>query len=84
MPRSPTPDQTLAFTLRQLRVERGETQESLAYMAGISVGTLGRIESGRATPSWDSVRRIIAGMGVSLSELASRIESSEVTRVRRA
>ena len=75
VPRSPAPDQTLAAVLKQLREQRGITQEMLAYRAGLSVGTLGRIEVGRTAPSWDSVQRIIEALGVTLADLAAVIEA---------
>ncbi len=75
VPRSPDPDPALAATLKRLREEREITQETLAYHAGLSVGTLGRIEVGRTAPSWDSVRRIIDALDVSLAELAAAIEA---------
>ena len=74
MPRSPAPDQALAAVLKRLREERKITQETLAFNAGLSVGTLGRIEVGRTAPSWDSVCRIIAALDVSLVELAKAVE----------
>lgn len=75
MPRSPAPDKALAAVLKRLREEREITQETLAYNAGLSVGTLGRIEVARTAPSWDSVCRIIDAMGVSLTELAAAVEA---------
>jgi transcriptional regulator with XRE-family HTH domain len=75
VPRAPDPDRILAAVLKRLREERGVTQETLAYHAGISVGTLGRIETARTAPSWDSVCRIIDALGVSLAELAAAIEA---------
>lgn len=60
-----------------MREERRVTQEALAYNAGLSVGTLGRIEVARTAPSWDSVRRIIDALGVSLRELADAIDAQE-------
>lgn len=75
VPRAPDPDRALAAVLKRLREDRGVTQETLAYKAGLSVGTLGRIEVGRTAPSWDSVTRIIDALGVTLSELAAAIEA---------
>jgi DNA-binding XRE family transcriptional regulator len=75
VPRSPDPDQALAAVLKRMREERKITQETLAYNAGLSVGTLGRIEVARTAPSWDSVCRIIDALDVSLSELAAAIEA---------
>jgi transcriptional regulator with XRE-family HTH domain len=67
-------DQTLALAIRRLRQERGYTQEELAYGAGITVAALARIERGRASPQWTTVRRIIGALGVSLSELSVEVE----------
>ncbi len=75
MPRSPAPDRALAAVLKRSREQRGVTQETLAFKAGISVGTLGRIETARTAPSWDSVCRIVDALGVKLSELAAAIEA---------
>lgn len=75
VPRAPAPDLALAAVLKRLREERKVTQETLAFHAGISVGTLGRIETARTAPSWDSVCRIIAALDVSLAELAAAVES---------
>ena len=77
MPRSPAPDQALAAVLKRLREERKVTQETLAFNAGLSVGTLGRIEVARTAPSWDSVRRIIHALGVTLAELAAAVEAEQ-------
>jgi transcriptional regulator with XRE-family HTH domain len=77
MPRSPSPDPALAAALKRLREGRSMTQETLAFRAGVSVGTLGRIETARTVPSWDTVRRIITALDVNLSKLASTIETEE-------
>ncbi len=76
VPRSPAPDPSLAAALKGLREQRAITQEVLAFNAGISVGTLARIEGARTAPSWDSVRRIIDALGVSYAELAAALESA--------
>ncbi|HTW42511.1 MAG TPA: helix-turn-helix transcriptional regulator [Solirubrobacteraceae bacterium] len=69
------PDLALAAVLRRLRVERGSTQEALAYRAGITTGSLARIELGQATPAWTTVRRIAAALEVTLVELAAEVEA---------
>jgi transcriptional regulator with XRE-family HTH domain len=75
VPRAPAPDHALAAVLKRLREERGMTQESVAWHAGIAVATLQKIEHGQTAPSWDSVRRITDALGVSLAELAAAIEA---------
>ncbi len=75
MPRAPDPDPALSAVLKRLREQRNVTQETLAFHAGISVGTLGRIEVARTAPSWDSVCRIIDALDVSLVKLAKAVEA---------
>jgi transcriptional regulator with XRE-family HTH domain len=77
MPRAPEPDKALSAVLKREREQRELTQEHVAYNAGLSVATLQKIEHGQTAPSWDSVRRIIAAMGVSLVELAQAVVEAE-------
>lgn len=75
MPKAKQPtDQALAAVLKREREARGESQETLAYKAGLSSSSLGAIELGRSSPSWPTVRAIIAAWGMSLAELAAAIE----------
>jgi transcriptional regulator with XRE-family HTH domain len=75
VPRNPTPDPALAGALKRLRSEREMTQESVAYRAGIAVGSLAKIETARTVPSWDTVRRIADALDVTLEELARLVEA---------
>jgi transcriptional regulator with XRE-family HTH domain len=76
MPRQFAPDPTLAAVLRRLRVERGTTQEALAFRSGITTGSLARIELGQASPAWTTVRQIAEALDVSLVDLATAVEGS--------
>jgi len=76
MPRHLAPDPALAAVLRRLRMERGATQEALAYRSGITTGSLARIELGQASPAWATVREIAAALDVSLVELAAEVEAA--------
>jgi transcriptional regulator with XRE-family HTH domain len=76
VPRQLAPDPALATVLRRLRVERGTTQEALAYRSGITTGSLARIELGQATPTWTTVRQIAQALDVSLVELAAEVEAA--------
>jgi transcriptional regulator with XRE-family HTH domain len=75
--RSSTPDPALAVALRQLREAHGVTREALAFHAGITTGSLARIELVQATPGWDTVRSVADALGVSLVELAAAVEAAE-------
>lgn len=76
VPRQLAPDPALAAVLRRLRVERGTTQEALAYRSGITTGSLARIELGQASPAWTTVRQIAVALDVSMAELAEAVEAS--------
>ena len=75
MPRAPQPDVALARVLKRAREDRQMTQEAVAYNAGVAEATLAKIENAQTVPSWDSVRRIIDAMGMSLVELAAAVEA---------
>jgi transcriptional regulator with XRE-family HTH domain len=74
---SPIADKTLATVLRGRREERGDSQESVAFHAGITTGTLARIELGQASPAWVTIRAIARALDLSLSDLAAAIEAGE-------
>jgi transcriptional regulator with XRE-family HTH domain len=71
------PDPVLATLLKRLREEREITQEQLAFDAGITASALSRIERGLNSPRWGTVTRICQALGVSLVELAARVERTE-------
>jgi transcriptional regulator with XRE-family HTH domain len=75
--RSPTPDPSLAAALRKLREDHGYTREALAFHAGLTTGSLARIELAQSSPGWDTVRRIIKALDVPLSGLAAAVEAAE-------
>ncbi|HLM84622.1 MAG TPA: helix-turn-helix transcriptional regulator [Solirubrobacteraceae bacterium] len=73
-------DPALAATLRRMRLERGETQEDLAHRAGLTVAAFARIERGNANPTWTTVRRIAAALGVTVAALAEAVERQKPRR----
>lgn len=70
MRRAANPQPALGAAVRQLRGERGLTQESLAQNADITAGHLSMIERGLANPSWGAVKGIANALGVSIADLA--------------
>ena len=52
-------DQCLADRLLQRRQEAGLTQKDLAELAGVRVETLNRIEKGRTTPDFKTIRKLV-------------------------
>ncbi len=75
MPYAPGPDPALATVLRRLRNDRGMTQEALAFYAGITAGSLSRIELAQAAPAWATVRSIARALSVGMGELGSAVEA---------
>lgn len=75
MPKAPAPDPALAAAVRRLREDRGLTQEQLAATAGITTGSVARLELEQSSPGWDTVRRICHALDVTLAELAAAVEA---------
>jgi transcriptional regulator with XRE-family HTH domain len=61
----------LGRALAMLRVSRGLSQRQLAELVGTSAGVLCRYETGRSTPSFPAVYRVLRAMGCSLRTLES-------------
>lgn len=70
MRRSDQPQPALGKAIRQLREERGMTQEALAQEAGVTVGHMSMIERGHSNPTWATVKAIAVALNVSLAEVA--------------
>lgn len=77
MRHSARPQPGLGNAIRRLREKAGETQETVAAKAGVSVQTLSHIEAGNANPTWATARDIAAALGVSITELAKLSEKHE-------
>jgi transcriptional regulator with XRE-family HTH domain len=77
VPLSSEPDPALAAALKQLRNARGTTQEDLAHDAKVAVSTLQAIENARSEPGWQTVRRLVAALGVNMQELGTAIDVQE-------
>jgi|SRR5215218_2341073 transcriptional regulator with XRE-family HTH domain len=57
--------------VRELRTERGLSQERLAHQAGLSWGAIQRLESGQVTdPHYSTLSGIAQALGMSVAELA--------------
>jgi transcriptional regulator with XRE-family HTH domain len=69
------PDPALGAAIRRLRETREVTREVLAFQAGITSGSLARIELSQAVPGWDTVRQIADALGISLATLAEAVEA---------
>jgi transcriptional regulator with XRE-family HTH domain len=74
MPPRPEPQALLGEAIRQLREERGMTQEAVALIAGVHPTWVSRIESGTLNPSWGMISRVAEALEVKVSELAEGAE----------
>ena len=77
MPREDDPQVGLSKAIRQLRCEANLSQEALGLLVDIHPTWISHIESGRVNPKWGNVRRIAAGLKVSLPDLATLAEDLE-------
>jgi XRE family transcriptional regulator, regulator of sulfur utilization len=66
----------LSMVLRQLREERGWSQEQLAERADLNRSYLGEVERGRAVPSIVTVSKLAGALDIRLSSMISRCEHS--------
>lgn len=62
--------------VRQLRQERGYTQEEFADRCGFFRTYLSRIETGAANPTLNAVEVIAIALGVKLADVFQTIEAS--------
>lgn len=74
------PQPTLGDAIRALRKQTTLSQEALAERSGLDPSEIARIESGEVDPAWGDVRRVAAGLGVSLETLAELAEELEDDR----
>lgn len=77
MPRHSSSDPVLGGVLRRLREERGISQEALAVHAGLTGGTLTRLELGQSDPSWSTIRALAKALDVSLREIITAVEAQQ-------
>lgn len=64
-------------TLRELRVQKGLTQEKLAEKADVNVKYYGRIERGQSFPTLPVVKKIIDALEIKLSEFMLLVEQNQ-------
>lgn len=65
----------IGTVLRELRVQRGLTQEELAARAKMHRNYIGGLERGEKSPTFKSIGRLIAVLDVSWTELGSALDA---------
>jgi transcriptional regulator with XRE-family HTH domain len=63
-----------SLVLRQVREERGWSQEQLAAQAGLNRSYVGEVERGRAVPSLVTVAKLAGALEMRVSSLIARCE----------
>ncbi len=61
----------IGLRIKQIRAERGLTQDALAYGIGLSRSYLAEVETGKRNVSAVNIERISNGLGISLSDFFS-------------
>jgi transcriptional regulator with XRE-family HTH domain len=70
----------LGHVLRELRVDRGISQEELAFRAGLHRNYVGACERGEINLSFRVMLRLAAGLGVSFFKIAQRYDEIEALK----
>jgi transcriptional regulator with XRE-family HTH domain len=57
--------------IRELRVERGLSQEELGMRSGVSRAYFGKVERGDANPTFETIVKVSGGLQVPAAELVA-------------
>jgi transcriptional regulator with XRE-family HTH domain len=77
MPATPTFKRALGEAVKARREELGLTQEEVAHNGSLHQRWVSNVETGKRNPSYESLRRLAAGLGLTASELIARAEQIE-------
>lgn len=77
MSASPAFQYALGLAVKARRQELELTQEQLANDTDLHQRWLSNVETGKRNPSYGSLRRLAAGLGLSASQLLARAEQIE-------
>ena len=79
MPAAPSFQAALGLAVKARRGALEITQEQLANNTGLHQRWISNVETGKRNPSYGSLRRLAAGLGLSASELLARAEQIEAS-----
>ena len=68
----------LGLRVRDLRKEKGWTLEQAAVRAGLARSTLSKIENGQMSPTYDAVKKLATGLGISVPQLFTPSGNAQV------
>jgi transcriptional regulator with XRE-family HTH domain len=69
--------------MRELRAERGVSQDALARVTGIASTAIGRLERGSREPRLTTILRIARGLGVQPGALTNNLAVESATLLER-
>ncbi|MFQ5875159.1 MAG: helix-turn-helix domain-containing protein [Dehalococcoidia bacterium] len=64
----------MPLRLRAIRESQFLTQRELAAKAGLGIATIVRVEKGQQAPTFRTIKRLAAALGVEPAELVQRAE----------
>jgi transcriptional regulator with XRE-family HTH domain len=64
-------------TVRELRTEKGITQEAFAYLSGVDRSYFGHIERGRKNVTLRMIYQIADGLGMTVVELLQAVQDNQ-------
>jgi transcriptional regulator with XRE-family HTH domain len=68
----------LGARVRELRRERDWTLEQAASQAGLARSTLSKIENGQMSPTYDALKKLAVGLGISVPQLFTPKATAQV------
>lgn len=72
---SPTAEKTFGVILRDIRKERGLSQETLAFESGYHATYIGQMERGQKSPSLRTIMNLAGALRTPGSEMLRRVEA---------
>ncbi len=69
----------LGLRVRDLRKDKGWTLEQAAGRAGLARSTLSKIENGQMSPTYDALKKLALGMGMSVPQLFTPPSKAQVS-----
>ena len=67
----------LGRAVKQIRIQRGLTQEQVSAASGLHPTYISDIERGARNPSWQVITRLADGIGVSTAEIAEHYDAQD-------
>ena len=74
------PAVSIGWAIKVIRTERGSSRKDLAGLTGISYSYLGHVETGRKTPSPDTLLKIAQALEISTGDLLHRAKNRSSER----